>query len=170
MKILIAILTCLFISTLGFAQSADSAENMIMYIDDRLEVLDERAAAITSENAIKPALVEKEVKPKAVVPVYSELNVGKKTVTGSISTRNGFRVQIYNGSDRNMALKIKGEFSKRFPSYRSYLSYNVPNFKIKVGDFSDKKEAARFLKLIIPFLPSASIVPDIVTIKNIQIQ
>jgi agmatine/peptidylarginine deiminase len=77
---------------------------------------------------------------------------------------------IYNGPDRVIAMKIKSEFNRNFPGMRSYMNYNVPNFKIKVGDFEDKKEAYKFLKRITPLLPTSSVVPDAVTVKNILVQ
>ncbi len=164
------IIVLLILSSKLYAQTTDSAveaNNMMMYIDERLNILDERPAALLAELNIE---INKTTKPLNTTPVYKEINVGKKTVTGSIGTSKGFRLLIFNGADRNLALKIKTEFARRFPSYHSYMSYNTPNFKIKVGDFTDKKEANKFMKLIIPFLPSASIVPDIVTVKNIQVQ
>jgi hypothetical protein len=118
----------------------------------------------------KELVKEKAEKTKELVPVYNPIKAGKKTVTGSIYQKKGFRVLIYNGSDRNLAMRIKTEFNRTYPSMRSYMSYNVPNFKIKVGDFETRNEATKFLKRITPILPTASIVPDVVTVKNILVQ
>ncbi|QLH44893.1 MAG: SPOR domain-containing protein [Bacteroidota bacterium] len=60
-------------------------------------------------------------------------------------------------------------FSRAFPSVASYLSYNVPSYKIKVGNFEDRKEASAFLRKVNKAFPAAFIVPDVVTIKNINV-
>jgi hypothetical protein len=94
---------------------------------------------------------------------------GKKQVTGSIYSAKGFRIVIYNGSDKNAALAAKNKFSRTFPGTRSYLSYNVPSYKIKIGDFENKNEATKFLRRLIAIFPSSFIAPDLVTIKKITI-
>lgn len=52
---------------------------------------------------------------------------------------------------------------------RSYMSYNVPSYKIKVGDFENKNEATDFLRRVTAMFPSSFIVPDIITVKNINV-
>jgi hypothetical protein len=94
---------------------------------------------------------------------------GKKQVTGSIYSAKGFRIVIYNGSDKNAALAAKNKFSRTFPGTRSYLSYNVPSYKIKIGDFENKNEATKFLRRLIAIFPSSFIAPDLVTVKKITI-
>ncbi len=94
---------------------------------------------------------------------------GKKQVTGSIYSAKGFRIVIYNGSDKNAALAAKNKFSRAFPGTRSYLSYNVPSFKIKIGDFENKNDATKFMRRLMAIFPSSFITPDLVTIKKIKI-
>ena len=93
-----------------------------------------------------------------------------KMLTGNISSRSGFRVCIYNGSNREEALKLKQSFSSTNAKLSSYVSYNRPNYRIRVGDFESKKTAQQALKKILKTYPSAFIVPDIVTTKNIQVK
>jgi hypothetical protein len=66
-------------------------------------------------------------------------------------------------------MESKNAFSKAYPAVRSYMSYNVPSYKIKVGDFDNKKEATSFLRRVSSSFPASFIVPDIVTIKNISV-
>ena len=94
---------------------------------------------------------------------------GKNQVTGSIYSAKGFRIVIYNGSDKNAALAAKNKFSRAFPGTRSYLSYNVPSFKIKIGDFENKNDATKFMRRLMAIFPSSFITPDLVTIKKIKI-
>jgi hypothetical protein len=166
----ILILICV-LNTKANAQDSTMAEviasTFIVHKDPRLDALNNRAKLMAE------AIMEKEeanLKPKNSMPVYQEINVGKKKVTGSIVEKNGFRIVIFNGADKATALKVKNGFIKAYPGTKSYLSYNAPNFKIKVGDFDDKKDANAFLKNILKYYPNAFLTPDIVTVKNILVQ
>lgn len=167
-------LTALFIliSTVSFAQVEDVVtdsvvipETVFIFKDARLDVLEKRPALL--------AKLELEAKAKAEreIPLYKPIvsASGKKKVTGSIYTTQGFRIVIYNGPDRKLAMEAKNKFSKTFSSHRSYMSYNVPSYKIKVGDFEDKKDATLLLRRVSAVFPSSFIVPDIITVKNINV-
>ncbi|MBP6624989.1 MAG: SPOR domain-containing protein [Chitinophagaceae bacterium] len=169
------IVVCSFMSISMFGQAITTEdtldipiENVRIFKDNRLDLLEKRPALMAKleleEKASKTA-VEKEI------PLYKPIvsSDGKKKVTGSITTAKGFRVIIYNGSDRAKALEAKNNFMRAFPGTRSYMSYNVPSYKIKVGDFDDKKDASIFLRKVSSAFPASFIVPDIVTIKNINV-
>ena len=80
----------------------------------------------------------------------------------------GFRVQIYNGNDRKKASQIKLDFMRSFPGVRSYLVYNNPQFRVRVGDFRSRKDALDlYNKLSAKFNPSM-VVPDIVNINTLR--
>ncbi len=144
-------------------------KHIIVFEDSRLEVLKNRPAAM--RKMIEAELAKKDTK-KFVKPVevYNPLSNGNKTLTGSITQKQGFRILIYSSTDRVAALKVKSDFSRNYTGTRSYFNYNVPNYKIKVGDFEDKKSATAFMKSIIKAYPQAAVVPDIVTVKHLVIQ
>lgn len=170
MKNLFSLLFCLIsFSTqaqveMGVADSVGAApeENVTIYKDPRLDLLDKRPGLV--------AKAEADIKEREI-PLYRPIVSpdGKKTVTGSIYTQKGFRVVIYNGSDRAKALETKNAFSRAFPGTPSYMSYNVPSYKIKVGNFEDRADAGKFMRRVSAAFPSCFIVPDIVTIKNINV-
>jgi inorganic pyrophosphatase len=172
-KYILSYCTCIVCCLNLNAQEIDSTikNTVIIYQDPRLEALNDRPAAVLKyiDDALK---AEKPIeKPKEKTePVYDALHAGNKTVTGSIKTVDGYRVQIYNGPSREIAMAAKSTFDKRYPTIRSYLAYNTPRYKIKVGNFETKKEAEKFLKQIISIVPAASVVPDIVTVKNILVR
>lgn len=171
MKYILSLLF-LFFTHLAFSQTEEvivdslpPVENVVIYKDARLDVLEKRPVKLELEEKAKAA--EKEEKGTIAKPIVSAS--GKKTVTGSIYTTKGFRIVIYNGADRAMAMEAKNKFSKTFITQRSYMSYNVPSYKIKVGDFEDKKAATVFLRRVTSMFPSSFIVPDIITVKNINV-
>ena len=57
---------------------------------------------------------------------------------------NGFRVQIFTGSNRKEAYNAQAKFQQDFPDIRSYVIYSDPNFKVRVGDFRTRLEAEKF--------------------------
>ena len=75
-------------------------------------------------------------------------------------TMPGYRVQIYFGSQRAKATEVKTEFLQLFPKTGAYLSYQQPNFKIRVGDFKTRLEAMKFLKEIQSVYGGAFLVKD----------
>jgi len=63
----------------------------------------------------------------------------------------GYRVQIFfdSGSNsKNKAASIKADFEAVHPEVKSYLSYNEPYFRVRVGDFRTLTEAVGFQKKI----------------------
>lgn len=158
----------LCMSLAGYAQvgemPADTValpEHVKIFKDPRLDVLEKRP----------PLMAKLELEEKNRIPVYKPIVSadGKKKVTGSIYTTKGFRIVIYNGADRKQAIDAKNKFSKIFAGQRSYMSYNVPSYKIKVGDFEGKADANEYLRKVSKFFPSSFIVPDIITVKNINV-
>ena len=166
------ILTILFLSItqLAFSQAEETgtdslslAENVVIYKDARLDILEKRAVLVAADERARGGAKETFL----AKPIVSQN--GKKKVTGSIYTSKGFRIIIYNGPDRAQAMAAKNNFSKTFSTYRSYMSYNVPSYKIKVGDFESKKDASDFLRRVSSMFPTSFIVPDIITVKNINV-
>jgi hypothetical protein len=72
---------------------------------------------------------------------------------------NGYRVQIYFGTDKAKAKEVKSRFLASYSSEaHAYEIYEVPNFKVRVGDFRSRMEAYRFLKKIRADFPASFIV------------
>ena len=49
---------------------------------------------------------------------------------------NYYAIQLYNGNYK-MAKKILSEFKNKFPEWESILSFETPNYKVRVGNFKD---------------------------------
>jgi len=75
-------------------------------------------------------------------------------------TSPGFRVQIDFGQERNAVNKTKADFSTKYPSMTSYITYKQPYFRVSVGDFRTKLEAVCFLNKVKTDYPAAFIVAD----------
>lgn len=146
--------------------------NVNVFKDPRLDILKTRPNLVV-RNKAKEDIIRKRKEKLGVSNVknYSAINRGRKKVTGSIVTRKGYRVNIYSGSSRSAAIATKRKFMRSYGGTPSYMSYSTPSFKIKVGNYASKKSAYRMLrKLQAAGFPKSFVVPDIVTVKNINVR
>lgn len=76
----------------------------------------------------------------------------------------GFRIQAANTQNRDEANAVKAELLRRFPDQKSYLLYQAPNFRVRIGNFLTQKDASQLRKMISALYPDKGvyIVPDIV--------
>jgi len=80
----------------------------------------------------------------------------------------GFRVQLFAGGSKMEALKVKADFLNHTQDYIAEIIYQSPNFKVRVGNFRDRLEAYRFLKIYKKEFPSAFIVQDEVDVSKMM--
>lgn len=76
---------------------------------------------------------------------------------------DGFRLEIYFNSDkkaREQAVRVRNDFNLVFPNIPSYLLFQTPNFKVRIGDFRNKSEALKTKAYIESKYPNAFIVKD----------
>ena len=75
----------------------------------------------------------------------------------------GFRVQLTSESGQGSQARandVKARFMSGYKDVDSYLVWEAPNFKIRVGDFRTKFEASMFWKKIQAEFPNSYIVED----------
>ena len=80
-------------------------------------------------------------------------------------TMPGFRVQIFMeiGNEAVDHAKVtKAEFEKAFPELPIYLSYEQPYYRLRVGDFRNRVEAEKYLRLLKPRYGVAFVTADII--------
>lgn len=80
--------------------------------------------------------------PKVLDKVFgiSQLNVLDSIKNARVSTREGFRLQIYESSAAEQANKIFKKYEKAL-SDSLYIIFEVPLYKIHYGNFITKSEA-----------------------------
>ncbi|MCX6292015.1 MAG: SPOR domain-containing protein [Bacteroidetes bacterium] len=108
---------------------------------------------VTTYNADSSIVIVKDARMDDLVKKQKEINLQKQTMPG-------FRIQIYFGANRPKAIEAKMDFNSKHPETGSYISYQQPNFKVRVGDFRTRLEAQKFLKNIQGQYSSSFIVPD----------
>ncbi|MBM3918238.1 MAG: SPOR domain-containing protein [Sphingomonadales bacterium] len=69
------------------------------------------------------------------------VNRSPATATIKRETASGFRIQIYNGPNRTEAMRLKQEMESAYPNMNVHLVYRQPNFRVRIGDFRNHREA-----------------------------
>lgn len=77
----------------------------------------------------------------------------------------GYRIQIMYTDVRDEVYKSKGTMYKEFSELASYVEYEPPYYKLRMGDFKTRLDATYFLQQIIPLYPGAFIVRDKIKLK-----
>tara|TARA_B100000575_G_scaffold61779_1_gene47072 strand:+ start:683 stop:1033 length:351 start_codon:yes stop_codon:yes gene_type:complete len=67
---------------------------------------------------------------------------------------NYYAIQIYNGNYEKAKITLS-DFKKKFPKWESSLSFETPNYKVRVGNFKEFLEASKKLEFIRKLYPSA---------------
>lgn len=107
-------------------------------------------SAQTASDSIQKG-VNADPRLQTLVSKHEEVNASGK--------ERGYRVQIYFGGDKAKANEMKSKFLARYAGdMKAYEVYEVPHFKIRVGNFRTRLEAYAFLKKIRIEFPSAYIV------------
>ena len=68
--------------------------------------------------------------------------------------KNYYAIQIYNGNYEKAKMTLS-DFKKKFPDWESSLSFETPNYKVRVGNFKEFLEASKKLEFIRKLYPSA---------------
>ena len=77
----------------------------------------------------------------------------------------GFRIQIMYTDVRDEVYQSKGAMYKEFSDLSSYVEYEQPYYKLRLGDFKSRLEATYYLQQVIALYPGAFIVRDKIKIK-----
>ena len=58
----------------------------------------------------------------------------------------GYRLQVLNTRNRESAFTAKADLIRLFPLYKTYLLFQSPYFKVRIGNFLKKPDAVSFQK------------------------
>lgn len=104
-------------------------------------------------NADSSLVIYKDDRFDDVVKRQRQENLERQTIPG-------YRIQIYFGVNRPKASEVKLDFGERYPEMPAYLTYQQPNYKVRVGDFRNRYDALQFLDKIQGLYPTTFVVPD----------
>ena len=87
--------------------------------------------------------------------VYTQVNIVKDNrIDEKISGKSqkqilGYRVQICFDSDKILVDQMRAKFISQYPKIDTYITFDAPNFNLKVGDFRTQIEAEKLKEKII---------------------
>lgn len=101
-------------------------------------------------------------------PQIDSLMEAYKTKAEKEDYVQGFRIQVVAAGNRADINKVKSQFYTVFPDMKTYVIYQTPNFKLRVGNYRTKLEAYKAWLEIEKEFPGAFITPDELKLKDLQ--
>lgn len=88
----------------------------------------------------------------------------KKAYNKSVDTNQGFKIQIYYGSEKG-CYEVKEEFSLLFPDIDSNIIFSTPQWKLQVGNYRTRLEADNAIVRIKKEYPAAIVLATTIKLK-----
>ena len=104
--------------------------------------------------------------PRIDLLISKQAQINEETTRESRRTVKGYRLMIISTSNRDEAIAAKTTVYTYFPELKAYLWHQSPYYKVKAGDFKERKEAEEYQKrLNMYFEKGVYIMNDIVELK-----
>jgi len=118
-----------------------------------------------SANDSNSVIVHKD--PRLDILVKKQAQINEETTKEGRKTAKGYRLLVINTNKRDEAIAAKTKVYTYFPDLKAYLIYQSPYFKVKVGNFKDRKDADDFRKELNTLFPAGVfVINDIIEIKQ----
>ena len=109
-------------------------------------------------------VIHKDARIDLLVKKQSEIN--EETTRNARRVAKGFRLLVVNTNKREEAISAKAKLYQYFPELKSYLLYQSPYFKLKAGNFKERKDAESYQKKLNAFFPKGVFVMnDMIEVK-----
>jgi len=104
--------------------------------------------------------------PRIDLLIKKQIQINEETSRDARRIGKGFRLLVINTSKRDEAVAAKTKVYSNFPELKAYLIYQSPYFKLKVGNFKERKEAEEYQKKFTNIFPKGVfIMNDIIEVK-----
>jgi len=104
--------------------------------------------------------------PRIDMLVKKQIEYNELTTRDARRFVQGYRILVMNTNDRSKVNEAKTKIYQQFPELKAYLLWQAPFFKLKVGNFKDRKEAEEYLTEIQRiFNNSVYIVRDVIEVN-----
>lgn len=85
----------------------------------------------------------------------------------NVKYTSGYRIKAYSGFEREQAMSVRRQIIGRYPDETDYLTFKQPLYRLYVGDYTTKLDAARGLARVRQFVPKAELEPMQVLLNKI---
>ena len=104
--------------------------------------------------------------PRIDLLVKKQIQINEETSREARRTARGYRLLVINTNKRDEAVAAKTKVYTFFPELKSYLIYQTPYFKLKVGNFKDRKDAEEYRERLQKYFPrGVFIMNDTIEVK-----
>ena len=104
--------------------------------------------------------------PRLDLLVKKQANINETTSRDSRRTDKGFRLMIISTNNRDEALAAKTKVYTFFPDLKAYMWYQSPYFRVKAGNFKERKDAEAYQRRLNTYFPKGVfIMKDIIEVK-----
>jgi len=109
------------------------------------------SAQMTVDTVSSTVYVVKDSRLDLLTKKKAEIN---KKAADAKKPNKGYRIQVLNTTDRNQALAAKSKLLSAYPEHKTYLMYQAPYFKIRIGNFIEKSDADGLKKQLTRMFPA----------------
>ena len=95
---------------------------------------------------------------QANTPVEQRLR-DQAVTNQNVKYAQGYRILVYLGVERERMMAIRREIISRYPDETDYLEFKSPVYRLYVGDYLTKLDAARGLARVSPLTDKAELKP-----------
>lgn len=85
----------------------------------------------------------------------------------NVKYTSGYRIRAYLGLEREQAMSIRRQVISRYPDETDYMTFKQPVYRLYVGDYISKLDAARGLVRVRQFAPKAELEPMQVLLNKV---
>lgn len=104
--------------------------------------------------------------PRVDLLVNKQIEINEITTRHSRRAAPGYRILVISSNDRKKVIEAKTKMYREFPELKTYMMYQSPFFRLKLGNFRDREEAEEYLANVQRFYPTgAYIVTDTIEVR-----
>ena len=93
-----------------------------------------------------------------------EMVAQKKDYNKTVETLQGYKIQIYYGSEKE-CYEVKDEFSSLFPNIATSIIFSTPQWKLQIGNYRTRLEADHAMVNIKKEYPAAIVLASEIEIE-----
>lgn len=98
--------------------------------------------------------------------IKKQAQINEVTSRDARRTDKGYRLMIISTNNRDEAIAAKTKVYTYFPELKAYLWYQSPYFRVKAGNFKDRKDAESYQKRMNSYFPKGVfIMKDVIEVK-----
>ena len=104
--------------------------------------------------------------PRLDLLIKKQIQINEETSRNARRQEKGFRLLVISTTLREEAITAKTKVYTAFPELKAYLYHQTPYYKVKVGNFKERKDADIYQKrLELLFPKGVFVINDIIEVK-----